>query len=116
MLISFAFPALLLAPPCLLAATNIGVIQVAALIGFFFGTFAGGGMSDVITARRILKNGGHVHPEQRIFSLIPFSFIAPVGCIVIAFACSEKLSWVAIAFGYGMSKSHLATIFHQVWS
>jgi len=61
-------------------------------------------MSDVITTRRIVKSGGHVHPEQRIFSLLPGAVIAPVGCIVIAFACSEKLSWVAIAFGYGMSK------------
>ncbi|KAI1622066.1 hypothetical protein EDD37DRAFT_684070 [Exophiala viscosa] len=104
----FASPSLLLAPPYLFAATNIGLIQIAALIGFIFGTFAGGWMSDVITTRRILKNGGHVHPEQRIFSILPFALIAPVGCIVIAFACSEKLSWVAVAFGYGMISQRLA--------
>lgn len=79
-------------------------MQVAALIGFVIACFAGGYFADVLTARMIKRQDGAVFPEQRLASLLPGCFIAPVGCIIIAFACSRNLHWVAIAFGFGMSK------------
>ncbi len=78
-------------------------MQIAAIIGFVFACFAGGYVADAITARVIIRQG-RVFPEQRLVSLIPGFVIAPVGCILIAFACSRQLSWVAIAFGFGMGK------------
>lgn len=77
------------------------------------GCFAGGYLADIITARAIAKQRGLVYPEQRLVAMLPGWFIAPAGCILVAFACSEKLEWVAIAFGFGMGKS---VIIHEVGS
>lgn len=65
----------------------------------------GGYVADLITAAVIRRHDGAVYSEQRLISLISGGFVAPAGCIVVAFACSEKLHWVAIAFGFGMGKS-----------
>lgn len=61
-------------------------------------------MADVITAAVIRRQGGTMFPEQRLIALVPGCLTAPAGCILVAFACSEKLHWVAIAFGFGMGK------------
>ncbi|KAJ5037142.1 hypothetical protein J3E74DRAFT_431473 [Bipolaris maydis] len=86
----FAFPSLLQSPPCLFS--SIGVVSC----------FMGGYVADLITAAVIRRHDGAVYSEQRLISLISEGFVAPAGCIVVAFACSEKLHWVAIAFGFGM--------------
>lgn len=77
-------------------------MQISAIIGFLVGCFMGGYVADLINAAVIRRQDGAVYPEQRLISLIPGGVIAPAGCILIAFACSEKLHWVAIAFGFGM--------------
>lgn len=104
---SFALPGFLIPPPYLFTPSQVGLMQVAALIGFFIAMVGGGYMADIITVKRIIKEGGVSYPEQRLLSLIPGFFVSPAGCILIAFACAEKLHWVAIAFGFGMSKSGL---------
>jgi hypothetical protein len=82
-------------------------MEIAAIIGFVIACVTGGYLADVITAAVIRRQGGAVFPEQRLIALIPGCLIAPTGCILVAFACSEKLHWVAIAFGFGMGK-HLS--------
>ncbi|RYN30948.1 hypothetical protein AA0120_g7226 [Alternaria tenuissima] len=98
----FAFPNLLMAPPYLFTGIGVGLMQVAAIIGFLIGCFAGGYIADVITAVVVRKQKGVVYPEQRLIAMLPGCLIAPIGCIVIAFSCAHKLHWVAIAFGFGM--------------
>lgn len=83
-------------------------MQFAAIIGFVIACFAGGYATDVITARMIIRHNGLVFPEQRLVSLACGCYIAPVGCIVIAFACSRQLEWVALAFGFAMGKHFFA--------
>lgn len=84
-------------------------MEISAIIGFLVGCFMGGYVADLITAAVIRRQDGAVYSEQRLMSLIPGGFIAPAGCILIAFACSEKLHWVAIAFGFGMGMSFSCT-------
>lgn len=91
-----------MAPPYLFAGTGVGLIQIAALIGFVIACFVGGFVSDVIVTRLIRRNKNEFFPEQRLVSLIPFFWVAPVGCIIIAIVCSRQLSWIGIAFGFGM--------------
>lgn len=79
-------------------------MQIAALVGFFVAMVGGGYVADIITVKRIIKEGGVSYPEQRLLALIPGCLISPAGCILVAFACAEQLHWVAIAFGFGMSK------------
>ncbi|KAJ4310731.1 hypothetical protein N0V94_008305 [Neodidymelliopsis sp. IMI 364377] len=99
----FAFPSLLLAPPYLFSPSGVGLLQISAIVGFLVGCFMGGYVADLTTAAVIRRQDGAVYPEQRLISLLPGGLIAPAGCILVAFACSEKLHWVAIAFGFGMS-------------
>ncbi|KAK5056799.1 hypothetical protein LTR84_012331 [Exophiala bonariae] len=98
----FVFPSLLLAPPYLFKTQYIGLIEVAALIGFLVACYGGGYISDTITMRSIRKHEGEYQLEQRLLSLIPGFWIAPVGCIVVAFTCAYKLHWIGISFGFAM--------------
>ncbi|KPM38686.1 hypothetical protein AK830_g7880 [Neonectria ditissima] len=98
----FAFPSLLLAPPYLFASSSVGLMQVAAIIGFVIACYGGGYICDVITAKCIVRNGGVFIPEQRLKSLAPGCLVAPIGCVIVAFACDRSLHWAAIAVGFGM--------------
>lgn len=91
-----------MAPPYRFSSIGVGLMQIPAIIGFLVGCFMGCYVADVITAAVILRQKGNVRPEQRLISLIPGSVVAPAGCILVAFACSQKLHWIAIAFGFGM--------------
>lgn len=102
---------LLIPPPYNFSSGDIGLMEIAAIIGFVIACFGGGCISDIITAYVVKRSGGEIRPEQRLVSLLPGMFIAPAGCILLAFACQDKLSWVAIAFGFGMGKRHFFTIF-----
>lgn len=79
-------------------------MQIAAIIGFVVACYGGGYICDVITARCIVRNRGVFVPEQRLISLSPGCLVAPIGCIIIAFACDKSLHWAVIAVGFGMGK------------
>ncbi|OQD66480.1 hypothetical protein PENPOL_c004G00574 [Penicillium polonicum] len=98
----FTMSTLLIPPPYNFSSGDIGLMEIAAIIGFVIACFGGGCISDIITAYVVKRSGGEIRPEQRLVSLLPGMFIAPAGCILLAFACQDKLSWVAIAFGFGM--------------
>lgn len=102
---SYAFPSFLIPPPYNFSTVGVGLMEIAAVIGFFFGCIFGGYVADEITARVIIRHDGEVFPAQRLLAVMPCFWIPPAGCILTAFACSEKLHWVAIAFGFGMRKS-----------
>lgn len=95
---------LLMPPPYGFSSGDIGLMEIAAIIGFVIACFGGGYMSDAITLYVVKKSTGEVRPGQRLVSLLPGMLVAPAGCIILAFACQNKLSWVAIAFGFGMGK------------
>ncbi|KAH7039586.1 MFS transporter [Microdochium trichocladiopsis] len=98
----FAFPSLLMAPPYLFSPDGVGLIQIAALIGFIAACFSGGLISDIIVTRLIRRNKNEFFPEQRLVSLIPAFWVGPLGCIITAVVCSQQLSWVGIAFAFAM--------------
>ncbi|KAI1450434.1 MFS transporter [Annulohypoxylon stygium] len=98
----FGLPDLLVAPPYLFALSSVGLMEIAAVIGFGIACYGGGYISDVITAHLIVRSRGTFVPEQRLISLVPGSLVSPVGCILLAFACAYQLHWVAIAFGFAM--------------
>jgi MFS family permease len=95
-----------MAPPYLFTGYQVGLTQVAAIIGFLIGCFAGGCLADVITEIVIRKQREAVYPDQRLIAMLPGCLVAPIECIVIAFACAHKLYWIAIAFEFGMGMSH----------
>lgn len=100
-----------MAPPYLFSSQGVGLIEFAALIGFLIACFGGGYLADIITIKRVLREKGEVYPEQRLTSLIPGFWLSPLGCIIVAITCANKLSWVGIAFGFGLGKySNTCTI------
>lgn len=100
----FTMTTLLMPPPYNFSSSDIGLMEIAALIGFVIACFGGGYMSDFITQYIVKKSNGVIRPEQRLVSLLPGMLVAPAGCILLAFACQNQLNWVAIAFGFGMGK------------
>ncbi|KAL3428645.1 major facilitator superfamily domain-containing protein [Aspergillus tetrazonus] len=99
----FTMSSLLQAPPYLFSSVSVGLMHVAALIGFILACFGGGLLSDLINSRVARRRAdGQVRAEDRLLSLIPGMAIGPAGCILLAFACQDRLHWAAIAVGFGM--------------
>ncbi|KAL4807920.1 major facilitator superfamily domain-containing protein [Aspergillus unguis] len=99
----FTMSPLLEAPPYLFRSEYVGLMQVAALVGFVLACFGGGYLSDLINSIVVRRSGSPaIRPEQRLISLLPGMAIGPAGCVLLAFACGSKLHWSAIAVGFGM--------------
>ena len=94
---------LLEAPPYFFSTEDVGMMQIAAIVGFLIACFGGGSLSDAIN-RFIVRHspGQNIWPEQRLISLIPGMAFGPAGCILLAFACGKQLHWSVIAVGFGL--------------
>ncbi|GIC87809.1 putative MFS transporter [Aspergillus udagawae] len=101
--LNFTMSSLLEAPPYLFSSVSVGLMQIAALIGFILACFGGGLLSDLINSRIARRRAdGQVRAEDRLLSLIPGMAIGPAGCVLLAFACQNHLHWAAIAVGFAM--------------
>ncbi|RHZ45161.1 uncharacterized protein CDV56_103435 [Aspergillus thermomutatus] len=99
----FTMSPLLEAPPYHFRSEYVGLMQIAAIVGFLLACYGGGYLSDVINSIVVRRSGKVViRPEQRLVSLLPGMAIGPAGCILLAFACGQRLHWSAIAVGFGM--------------
>ncbi|GFG17848.1 hypothetical protein IFM5058_08693 [Aspergillus udagawae] len=99
----FTMSSLLEAPPYLFSSVSVGLMQIAALIGFILACFGGGLLSDLINSRIARRRAdGQVRAEDRLLSLIPGMAIGPAGCVLLAVACQNHLHWAAIAVGFTM--------------
>jgi MFS family permease len=94
----------------------VGLIQIAAIIGFIIGCFGGGYLSDYIFARRLRNYHGPKEREQRLITMLPAFCIGPAGCILMAFACAQGLHWSALAFGFGMGESKFCALLERTGS
>jgi hypothetical protein len=99
---SLNMPNLLIPPPYYFSGGQVGLMQVAAIVGFILAMFAGGYLSDVITAREIIKNKGKVITEQRLKSLIPLWWVSPLACLLTGLAGEKLWAWYYIAITFGM--------------
>ncbi|EAU38173.1 predicted protein [Aspergillus terreus NIH2624] len=100
---SFNMSPLLEAPPYHFSSVSVGLVQIAALIGFLLACCGSGMLSDIITTRIGRRRGlGPVRAEDRLVSLIPGMAVGPAGCVLLAFACQNRMHWTAIATGFGM--------------
>ena len=102
--VSTIAPQLLAAPPYLWGA-NVGLINVAGLVG----TFVGGVYAFLTTdwlAKRAAKQESHGfgEPEKRLPLMIPSLIIVTAGSITFGFVAqnASPQGWVGLAFGYGM--------------
>ncbi|KAJ5787444.1 hypothetical protein N7457_002434 [Penicillium paradoxum] len=99
----FTMSAFLAPPPYLFSTEQVGMMQIAAIVGFMLACFGGGFLSDVINRIIVRRSSDqNMWPEQRLVSLVPGMAFGPAGCILVAFACGNQLHWSAIAVGYGL--------------
>lgn len=96
---------LLQAPPYLFTTSDVGLVQIAAIVGFILAFCGGGMLSDYINGvivRRTASRLSIFRAEHRLISIIPGMLIGPAGCILLAFACGHQLHWIVIAVGFGL--------------
>lgn len=97
-------PSLLAAPPFLWGA-NVGLINVAGIVGTVLGGVYTYLTTDWLTKRAARHDkGGRAEPEERLPLIIPSLIIAVAGALTFGFcaqAASPK-SWIGLAFGYAM--------------
>ncbi|KUL86056.1 hypothetical protein ZTR_06508 [Talaromyces verruculosus] len=101
----FTMSPLLEAPPYLFNTSDVGLMQIAAIVGFILAFCGGGMLSDFINGiivRRTASRFTVFRAEHRLISIIPGMLIGPAGCILLAFACGHQMRWSAIAVGFGL--------------
>ena len=87
------------APPYNFSSQAIGFTNFAILIGSFIGLATNGPVSDWISMRATMKNGGIREPEMRLPAMIPYVIIMIIGNFVVAFGYEYKWDWkVGIVF------------------
>jgi hypothetical protein len=59
-----------------------GLVNIPAVIGIAFGSFAGGALTDYIAEKKAKGNNGVFEPEFRLIALVFPGFIVPVGLLM----------------------------------
>jgi MFS family permease len=97
-------PSILAAPPFLWGA-NVGLINVAGIIGTILGGAYAYLTTDWLTKRAARHDkSGRAEPEERLPLIIPSLIIAVAGALAFGFCAqsSNPKAWIGLAFGMGM--------------
>ncbi|KAF2159419.1 hypothetical protein M409DRAFT_71079 [Zasmidium cellare ATCC 36951] len=99
------------APPYNYNTEEIGLFNIAILIGAFIGLATAGPLSDYVSARATKKKGGIREPEMRLPAMIPYVLIMILGSFVVAYRYQQKWPWQAIVvIGYGSTGIQMAAL------
>ena len=90
------------APPYSFSATAVALFYFAPIIGSVLGDVWGHWFNDYLSDRYIRKHNGIYHPEARLWAIWPATVIAVASLVLIGQVLQHGLSWVALAFGWGM--------------
>ncbi|KAK4502194.1 hypothetical protein PRZ48_005619 [Zasmidium cellare] len=99
------------APPYNYNTEEIGLFNLAILIGAFIGLATAGPLSDYVSARATKKKGGIREPEMRLPAMIPYVLLMILGNFVVAYGYEQKWPWQAIVVvGYGSTGIQMAAL------
>lgn len=70
------------APPYNFSSAEVGFVNFAFVVGGIIGLLTAGPVSDFISMRATLRNGGIREPEMRLLALFPYIAICLVGMVV----------------------------------
>lgn len=84
------------APPFNFSAAAVGYSNLALFAGTSISLLTAGPLSDAISRRATLRNGGIREPEMRLAALIPFVACFLVGCIVVSVGFQYGWPWEAV--------------------
>ncbi|KAF2429212.1 MFS general substrate transporter [Tothia fuscella] len=92
-----------LPPPYHFTHTQLSLLFFAPMIGTLCAEFWGHWFNDFLCNRYIKTHGGKYSPENRLMGVYPAWIIGIAGLIVFGETLQHQLSWVGIAFGWGMN-------------
>ncbi|KAF2104672.1 serine/threonine kinase 16 [Rhizodiscina lignyota] len=84
------------APPYNYSSQNIGFMNFAILVGAFIGLATAGPLSDWVSMRATIRNGGIREPEMRLPAMIPYVIIMYLGNIIVSVGYQNHWPWEAI--------------------
>jgi hypothetical protein len=90
-------------PPYLFSDTAASLIFLAPMIGTVCAEFWGHWFNDFLANRYIKTHGGKYKPENRLWGVYPAWIIGIAGLVLFGETLQHQLSWVGIAFGWGMN-------------
>ena len=88
--------------PYSFSSTAIALFYFAPIIGSVVGDLWGHFFNDFLSNRYIRKHDGLYEPEARLWAIWPATFFAAGSLVLIGQVLQHGLSWVGLAFGWGM--------------
>lgn len=80
-------------PPYDFHPVAVGFTNFAIVVGALIGLAIAGPLSDWISMRLTIRNGGVREPEMRLPSMIPYVLIMMLGNFIVAFGYEHRWSW-----------------------
>ncbi|KAL3442015.1 MFS general substrate transporter [Aspergillus insuetus] len=78
---------------------DVGLMSIAACIGYSIGSISSGLFADRLIKRLAARNAGVYEPEMRLWILVPFIPLLPGGTILYAVCLAKKAHWATLAAG-----------------
>jgi hypothetical protein len=102
-ILSIVFATVYQSPPYLWSAQEVGLLNIAPVVGLILGLPFGGYFADLLSTRATKLAGGYHNPRSRLPLIIMGLLMSPTGCIV-AGRCLrlDHFSWVGTAIGWSM--------------
>ncbi|KAG9243373.1 major facilitator superfamily domain-containing protein [Calycina marina] len=88
--------------PYFFSSTAIALFYFSPIIGSIIGDVWGNFFNDFLSNRYIRKHDGLYEPEARLWAIWPATFFAAGSLVLIGQVLQHGLSWVGLAFGWGM--------------
>jgi len=96
--IAYTFPTYITGPPNNWPEAQSGLIAAAACVGVIF-FLPVGWISDKISARLTLRNGGIREPEMRLWTLLPAVILCPGGLLIYGLTVQYNKHWIGAMIG-----------------
>ena len=90
-------------PPYLFSDTATALLYLAPMIGVLCAEVWGHFFNDWLCNSYIKKHNGVYKPENRLFGVWPAIVIAVASLVLYGQTLQHSLSWLGIAFGWGMN-------------
>lgn len=91
-------------------AAQIGLMGLPMFIGNVIGTLLSAPFIDRIILLLARKNRGIYEPEMRLWLMLAFAPLLPVGMILFGYALGKGMSWPVVAVGLGMFSAGMAPV------
>ena len=90
-------------PPYLFSDTAVALMYLAPMTGVLLAEIWGHWFNDWLCRNYLRKHNDVYKPENRLWGVYPAAFAGVVSLIIYGQVLQHSLSWVGIAFGWGMN-------------